>query len=193
MTILDCIILCLLITGMVVGFIKGVTQQAFSVGGLILGIVLGTLLYKPFADFLQNIMKMPDRGASILAFFIILMVVPLICGLVGKLLSKLIHAASLGFIDRFLGAIFGLFKYVLIMGLLIMLMDMTGFSDKFINRSERKRSRMYEYVSDFTGFCMQWTWDKVQDSAEELVPDLKKKKGRHNNDSDTDKSDQEKV
>ena len=182
MTVLDCIILCLLITGMVIGFIKGVTQQAFSVGGLILGIVLGTLLYKPFADFLKDIMKMSDRAACILAFFIILMVVPLICGLLGKLLSKLIHAANFGFLDRLLGAVFGILKYLLIMGLVIKLLDMTGFSDKIINKSERKQSMMYQYVSDFTGFCLQWTWSKVQESAEELVPELKEKKEKSNPD-----------
>ena len=192
MTIIDCIILCLLITGMVIGFVKGLTKQAFSVLGLILGIVLGTLFYKPFADFLRDTMNMPDRPASIIAFFIILMVVPLICGLLGNFLSKILHIANFGFLDRILGAAFGILKYLIIMGLLIMLMDMTGFSDKFINRSERKRSRMYEYVSDFTGFCMQWTWDKVKDSAEELVPELKNKKKGHKKDN-SEEQDPQKV
>ena len=173
---MDCIILCLLITGMVMGFIKGFTKQAFAVVGLILGIILGTLFYKPFADFLRETMNMPDRPASIMAFFIILLVVPLICGVLGNLLSKLIHIASLGFIDRLLGAAFGLLKYLLIMGLIIMLLDMTGYSDKIINRTERRQSKMYVYVRNVTSFCLQWTWDKIQDSAEELVPELKNKR-----------------
>jgi len=158
------------------GFIKGFTKQAFAVVGLILGIILGTLFYKPFADFLRETMNMPDRPASIMAFFIILLVVPLICGVLGNLLSKLIHIASLGFIDRLLGAAFGLLKYLLIMGLIIMLLDMTGYSDKIINRTERRQSKMYVYVRNVTSFCLQWTWDKIQDSAEELVPELKNKR-----------------
>ena len=158
------------------GFIKGFTKQAFAVVGLILGIILGTLFYKPFADFLRETMNMPDRPASIMAFFIILLVVPLICGVLGNLLSKLIHIASLGFIDRLLGAAFGLLKYLLIMGLIIMLLDMTGYSDKIINRTERRQSKMYVYVRNVTSFCLQWTWDKIQDSAEELVPELKYKR-----------------
>ena len=118
-------------------------RQKAAVVGLILGIILGTLFYKPFADFLRETMNMPDRPASIMAFFIILLVVPLICGVLGNLLSKLIHIASLGFIDRLLGAAFGLLKYLLIMGLIIMLLDMTGYSDKIINRTERRQSKMY--------------------------------------------------
>lgn len=188
MTVLDCIILCLLITGMVMGFIKGLTKQAFAVLGIILGIILGTLFYKPFADFLRETMNMPDRPASIMAFFIILLVVPLICGVLGNLLSKLIHVASLGFIDRILGAAFGLLKYLLIMGLVIMLLDMTGLSEKYINRSERRQSKMYVYVRNVTSFCLQWTWDKIQDSAEELVPELKNKKGNSNTGSSNQKS-----
>ena len=187
--VFDCIILGALIYGFVRGLIIGMTKQAFSMGGIILGIILGTLLYKPFADFLRQTMNMPDRPASILAFIIILLIVPVICGFVGKLISRVIHAACLGFVDRLLGAFFGLFSALLIMGLIFMLLDMTGISDKIVNNEDKKQSKLYQPVSDFTGFCLQWTWDKVKDSAEELIPDLKDRKDH----KDTDKSDQQKV
>lgn len=74
------------------------------------------------------------------------------------------------------------------MGLVIMLLDMTGLSEKYINRSERRQSKMYVYVRNVTSFCLQWTWDKIQDSAEELVPELKNKKGNSNTGSSNQKS-----
>ena len=117
--VLDWIIIIVMLVGLIGGIIKGVIQQIFSLGGLILGIVLGTLLYEPFAGLLLNIFRMSDQTARIVAFVIILLVVPMVCGVLGKLLSKLVHAASLGFIDRLLGALFGLFKVRLIMGLVI--------------------------------------------------------------------------
>lgn len=173
------------------GFIKGLTKQAFAVLGLILGIILGTMFYKPFADFLRNVMNMPDRPASIVAFFIILLVVPLLCGVLGNLLSRLLHVANFGFLDRLLGAAFGLLKYLIIMGLIFKLVDITGFSEKFIHNTERKHSKMYVYVNDFTNSCLHWTWDKIEESAEELVPELKDKK--ENKKDTTDKQDQKKV
>ncbi|MGX8690418.1 MAG: CvpA family protein [Bacteroidaceae bacterium] len=172
MTALDYVILAVLACGFITGFIKGVIQQAFSLGGLVLGIILGTLLYKPFAGLLQGFLSMSDKTACIVAFVIILLVVPMLCGLVGKLLSKLVHAASLGFLDRLLGALFGLFKYLIIMGLVIKVLDMTGISDKMMDRDEKKQSKYYEPVSEFTGFCLQWTWNKVQESAGDFIPEM---------------------
>ena len=104
----------------------------------------------------------------------------------GKALSKLVHAANLGFIDRALGAVFGLFKVVLIMGLIIMVLDMTGVSDKIVKKEEKKQSQLYVPVSEFSGFCLQWTWNKVKENAEDLIPDYKKEENK-------DKKDQKKV
>ena len=185
--ILDLIIVIIMLVGLIGGIIKGAIQQIFSLGGLVLGIILGPLLYEPFAGLLLSIFRMSDQTARIVAFVIILLVVPMVCGLFGKALSKLIHAANLGCLDRLLGALFGLFKVVLIMGLVIMVLDMTGISDKIVKKEAKRQSQLYVPVSDFSGFCLQWTWNKVKENAEDLIPDYKKE------DKDKDKKDQKKV
>ena len=185
--ILDLIIVIIMLVGLIGGIIKGAIQQIFSLGGLVLGIILGTLLYEPFAGLLLSIFRMSDQTARIVAFVIILLVVPMVCGLFGKALSKLIHAANLGCLDRLLGAAVGLFKVVLIMGLVIMVLDMTGISDKIVKKEAKRQSQLYVPVSDFSGFCLQWTWNKVKENAEDLIPDYKKE------DKDKDKKDQKKV
>lgn len=172
MNTLDWVILAVLGAGFVAGFIKGVIQQAFSLGGLILGIVCGTLLYIPFSGLLQGFLKMSDQTARIVAFVIILLIVPILCGLLGKLLSKLVHAANLGFVDRLLGGLFGFLKFLLILGLVIKLLALTGLEDNLVDRGERKESKLYAPVSDITGFCLQWTWNKVQETAGDLIPEL---------------------
>ena len=184
--VLDWIIIIVMLIGLIGGIIKGVIQQIFSLGGLLLGLILGTLLYEPFAGRLLKIFRMSAQTARIVAFVIILLLVPMVCGLFGKGLSKLVHAANLGFIDRALGAVFGLFKVVLIMGLVIMVLDMTGVSDKIVKKEEKKQSQLYVPVSEFSGFCLQWTWNKVKENAEDLIPDYKKEENK-------DKKDQQKV
>lgn len=190
--IVDCIILGILIAAFISGFAKGMTQQAFSLGGLILGIVLGTLLYKPFASFLQDTISLSERPACIVSFLIILIIVPVICGWVGKILSRVIHTASLGFFDRLLGAFFGLFISLLFMGLTIKFLDMTGVSDEIVRNGDRKQSKLYGPVSNITGFCLQWTWNKVEDGLEDIIPDLKDRKEKKGDDN-SDKSEQQKV
>lgn len=172
MVFLDWVILFVLFLGLLCGFIKGVIKQAFGLGGLILGLVLGSLLYRPFAGLLLNVFSMSYDVAKIVAFVIILLIVPLVCGLLGNILSKLFHAASLGFIDRLLGAVFGVFKVLIIMGLVIKIMDMTGISDSIMNKEETRKSRYYGSVRSFTESCLKWTWNKVQENAEDLVPEI---------------------
>ena len=177
MVVLDWIIVILLFVGLVSGFVKGVIKQAFGLGGLILGLVLGSLLYRPFAGMLLKVFSsMSFDTAKIVAFVVILLIVPIVCGLVGNILSKLVHAASLGFIDRLLGAVFGVFKVIIIMGLIIKVLDMTGVSDKILNREERRQSRYFESVRSITDTCLQWTWNKVQENADDLIPDMPENK-----------------
>ena len=176
MAILDWIIVILLFVGLVAGFAKGVIRQAFGLGGLILGLILGSLLYRPFAGMLLKVFaSMSYDTAKIVAFVVILLIVPIVCGLVGNILSKLVHAASLGFIDRLLGAVFGVFKVIIIMGLIIKGMDMTGWSESILNREEKRQSRYYESVRSITDTCLQWTWNKVQENADDLIPDIPEK------------------
>ena len=171
MIALDIVILSVLCVGFVIGFVKGIIKQAFSLGGLILGIVFGTLLYRPFAGLLLNIFRMSDHTARIVAFVIILLIVPIVCGVVGKILSKVVRAANLGFVDRIAGALFGLLKSILIMGLVIMIFEMTGVSDSILNSKEKQQSRFYAPVRSISSFCLHWTWNKVLRNTEDLIPD----------------------
>lgn len=175
MATLDIIILVALACGIIGGFVKGVIQQAFSLGGLILGLVLGMLLYKPLAGFLQNAINMSDKTAQIVGFILILLLVPIMLGLVGRLLSKLIHAASLGTVDRLLGAAFGLFKWLIVIGLIFQLLDMGGLTDKIVRPKDRRESQLYQPVRGFTEFCLDWAWNKVLETGSDLVPDLPQK------------------
>ncbi len=177
MATLDIIILVALACGIIGGFVKGVLQQAFSLGGLILGLVFGMLLYKPLAGFLQTAINMSDKTAQIVGFILILLLVPITFGLVGRLLSKLVRAASLGFVDRLLGAAFGFFKWLIVIGLIFQLMDMGGLTDKVVKPKERRESQLYQPVRGFTEFCLDWAWNKVLETGSDLAPELPQKAG----------------
>lgn len=170
MAILDYVILIALACGFIIGFCKGAVKQAFSLGGLILGIILGKFLYKPFAGFLQNAISMSDRTAQIVGFIVILIVVPILAGLLGKLLSKVIRAANLGFVDRILGGVLGFFIWLIVMGLTFQLLDMGGLTDAIADGS--KESKLYMPVRKTTQACLSWTWKKVLETGEDLLPDF---------------------
>lgn len=164
---LDYIILIMLLIGLLTGYAQGVIRQAFGLGGLLGGLVCGALLYKPAALFLQDVVDMSDEVAQVVAFIVILLIVPIVFSIVGNLLSKFVRIISLGFVDRLLGGIFGVLKFFIVIGLCIQLMEMTGVADKVIRNSEKKESRLYEQVRVITDSCLKWTWNKMMPYVEE--------------------------
>lgn len=164
---LDYIILILLLIGLLTGFAQGVIKQAFGLGGLVGGLICGALLYKPAAVFLQDAIDMDDNVAQVVAFIIILIIVPLVFSIVGNLLSKFVKIISLGFVDRLLGGVFGVLKFFIVIGLCIQLLEMTGIVDKVIRSGEKKESRFYEQARVLSDNCLRWTWNKVLPHVEE--------------------------
>ncbi len=168
LTGIDLIIAIVLAAGLLTGFMKGVIKQAFSLGGLVAGLLLGSVLSKPVAGLLLQSFRMSEKTAVIVAFVLILMIIPLAFTLLGGLLSKVMKAAKLGFADRLLGGLFGMLKFAIFIGLCIQLLEYTGFSDKFINQDEERQSKFYEPVRNVTDKCLHWAWDKVLEQKAQL-------------------------
>lgn len=169
LNVLDFIILTILIIGFVMGLIKGVIKQAFALGGLLCGLILGSLVYKPVAVFLQNVVKMSDDVAQVVAFILILIAVPIVFLIIGNILSKLVKVVKLESIDRLGGGLFGFMKYFLIMGLVFQLLEMSGFSDKVIRSEENKTSVLYKPVYESSNRCLKWAWKKMSSAKENFT------------------------
>ena len=180
METIDWIIVVVLALGFIAGLVRGLVRQAFSIGGLIIGVLCGAFLYKPVAGFLLNGLNMTEKVAQVLAFIVILMIVPILFGLLGRMISKLVHVADLGFVDRLLGGVIGTFKWFILLGLLFQLMDMTNLTDKVMKNRESKEKGLYPTVRDGSDFCLRWVWNKVKDNVE--LPDFRSD-GEDNSDS----------
>jgi membrane protein required for colicin V production len=108
----------------VFAFWRGFIRVLASLAAWIIG-VLAAIRFSPLVGAM-----LPDFGESpavryVVAFAIILVVVLIIGALVGFLVSRLAQAVGLGFLDRFLGAIFGLARGVLIAVLLVLFAGLT--------------------------------------------------------------------
>jgi membrane protein required for colicin V production len=102
----DWFLLALLAYSTVVAFVHGILRELFFFGGLILGIVVAAWNYARVALLLERFVTAPAT-AHIIAFFLIVIAIMLAGGLMGRVLSRTVHAVGLGFFDRLLGAVFG--------------------------------------------------------------------------------------
>lgn len=178
MNILDCIFLSVLLAGFVVGIIQGLIKQLFSMGGLICGIICGALWYNDVAVVLSRSMHISDNAVQILAFVLILIVVPLLFSLVGSLFSKIIKCILLAPVDRILGGLFGALKYFIVLALLIRLMDFVNVRNLIIDEKQIESSILYSRADRISRDCLGWVWsrieplyemDSVEDSEREKV------------------------
>jgi membrane protein required for colicin V production len=103
---LDIVILIIIIISAVSGFVSGLIKSVFSLVGLIVGIVLAGRYYVAFSSHLGFIPG--DSGPRIGAFIIIFLAVMLIATLLGVILTKIISAIMLGWLNRIGGAVLGI-------------------------------------------------------------------------------------
>jgi membrane protein required for colicin V production len=106
MNLFDWFLITMLAYSIVMAFMRGIILELFSLGGLVVGILLASWNYNYVAAFFERLISTPAT-AQIIAFFLILIGVMVLSTLLGKALNRTAHAIGLGFFDRLLGAVFG--------------------------------------------------------------------------------------
>lgn len=103
---LDIVVIVILIISIFSGVKSGLIKSILSLAGVIIGVVLAGRYYATLANVLSFI---PHEGAAkIIAFAIILIAVMVIFGIIAALLTKVVSAIMLGWLNRLGGAVLGL-------------------------------------------------------------------------------------
>jgi membrane protein required for colicin V production len=113
MNLFDGFLIAILAYSTIMAFLRGIILELFSLGGLIIGILLASWNYNHVAVYLERLITTPGI-AQIAAFLLIVIGVMVLSTLLGKALNRTAHAIGLGFFDRLLGAVFGLARGCLI-------------------------------------------------------------------------------
>ena len=145
---IDLAIVVILILSMVSGFINGLIREVASLAALILGI-WGAIKFSGFtAAKLYDYFDMNGHYVGIIAFLITFGIIVVIIHFVGILADKLADAAALGFINRLLGIVFGLFKTVLILSVFFVILNAIDARKSFLPKETIERSLFYSPISD---------------------------------------------
>lgn len=129
MNILDIVLLVCLIPALIQGLRKGFIAQVVAIISLVLG---GWLAYKFSAvvtEWLAQWLDITGQALNIISFILIFAVVVTLLFLLGKILEASVKIILLGWLNKLLGLVFALFKYALVIGLLVILFD--SINDKF--------------------------------------------------------------
>jgi membrane protein required for colicin V production len=145
---LDAIIVIVLILSLVTGFINGLVKEVASLAALIIGI-WGAIKFSSFtAAKLYDYFDMTGHWVGVIAFLVTFGLIVVIIHFVGIMADKIVNAASLGFINRVLGIVFGLLKAVLIMSVVFVVLNAIDVRRPFLPKKIIEESRFYNPISD---------------------------------------------
>ncbi len=117
---LDIILIAVLLVTLILGLIKGLVRQIIGILAVVGGLVLGALFYAQAASVFHKIIT-SETVSNFVGFLAIFLIVLLAGWLVGLLVSKLMKG-PLAFINHVMGGVLGLFKGVLICGVIVFAM-----------------------------------------------------------------------
>ena len=117
--VLDWIFALIIVVSTVFALTKGLMRELISLGALILGFVLAVLYY-PVAGAPFRSLTRTDAIAWLIGFLVIFIGVLLLGAAVAFAVNKLVKAASLEWIDRLLGALFGFVRGALVASIIVL-------------------------------------------------------------------------
>ena len=151
MQTIDIIICVLLVIGLISGLRDGLVKQIAGLAGLIGGLLLGRMFYTPVGEWLATAFGMSEEASRVVAFIVMLLVVPLLFSLLGWLVEKLLRAVSLNWVNRLLGGLVGILKFALFAGVIITGIEFFDPRNMLLAEEKKEASVLYYPLRDVTG------------------------------------------
>jgi membrane protein required for colicin V production len=125
MTAFDFIIVGIVGLSTIAAFLRGFIRVAASLAAWILGFLLALRFSEHLGAMLPDLAGTP-AARYVEAFVLIILAALVVGAIAGFVLAKLLRAVGLGFLDRFLGALFGLARGLLVAVFLVLLAGTTS-------------------------------------------------------------------
>jgi membrane protein required for colicin V production len=122
----DIIIVIILAIGLFKGLANGFVRGLFGLAAIVLGIMVAAAHYEQVTEVLFTRLQIDPQGQAILGFLLVFVVVMILVTVVGRIISKALKLAALGWIDRLAGGLLGLVMSCLFVGVLLLLVVMAG-------------------------------------------------------------------
>jgi len=124
MTGFDFAVLAIVALSTLFAFFRGIVRELIALASWIAGIVLAWAFEGDLAAMLPDFASAP-AARHVIAFALIFIAVLVVGALAAHVLARFLRAVGLGFVDRFLGAVFGLARGVTIVLLAVLVAGLT--------------------------------------------------------------------
>lgn len=168
MSVMDIVLLVLILFGLVRGLMKGFFVEIASLIALIAG-VYGAIHFSNYAGALiDSHVKWDEKTIQIVAFVVTFIIIVLVIALAGKALTKLADFATLGIVNKILGALFGALKVALILSVLLNVFDSMNRAIPLTDEKSIENSVLYNPVKSLVSMIFPPIMEKKKELEEEL-------------------------
>lgn len=165
MTWIDILILLPLLIGLVRGLMRGLVVELTAIVAIILGFVGARLWGARFSLWLIGQFEWPEAVCSVVAYSLIFLGIALFLNLAARLVSRLFKAISLGWLNRLLGALFGMGKWAIVVLLLVLCVHRLDDQFHFIRPDLKQRSWVYSSTTPLA----EKAWQQVRTQISTLT------------------------
>ena len=105
------------------GWRAGFIKEVVSTIGFLVGLFIAATCYSAFSEFLAVKGTETNMLTSVIAFFLLWIIVPILLGLVANLMTKALKGMKLGIPNSILGATVSVLKYVVLLSCVLNVMQ----------------------------------------------------------------------
>ena len=169
MNIIDIILAIALGFGFIKGFFKGLIIEVASLGALFLGLLGAVKFSDFFADLLNEFFNWSRLAVQTTSYLIIFIIIVYGLSVLAKSLTKIISKASLGLLNKFLGAFFGAFKWAIFMSVALFFLEKLNTWVTIINTEMIESSILYEPITELGEFLFSWGSEFSKEVPRDLI------------------------
>lgn len=169
MNVIDIILSIALGFGFVKGFSKGFIVEVASLGALFLGL-LGALKFSGLvADLLKEFFNWNPIAIQTGSYLIVFIIITYALSVLAKTLTKIIIKASLGFLNKFLGAFFGVLKWAILMSVGLFFVGKLNTWVTIIDTKMIESSLLYQPITELGEYLFSWGNELSKELPENLI------------------------
>ena len=146
---LDIILLICFLPAVIRGLSKGFLEQAICLVGFFVSVWAAFRFSGLVCGWIQPYLTVSETVLHVIGFAVVLVGISIGALLLAKLLTKLFEVAMLGWLNRLLGAAFGILVTALILGVFIILFDTLNVRFELVKPEKLDESILYGVVKDF--------------------------------------------
>ena len=154
MNLIDSICLIILIYGSYKGFKNGIVSEVLSFFGILLGIYLSKTYYLSVDKYLVTVFDSTNQLVSLISVILIFTLTIIFSKILSKLITKALNIMALGLLNKLIGSVFGLLKYLLILCIITFIFSKANDLFVFIETDKIEETQIFSKIQKINDYVL---------------------------------------